>query len=264
MLFLAVFQSRAQALPFQDNEELGYTIYYKYGLLMMNGGSARYTLDFTTYNHQKAVKSVLSFKTNSFFDKIFKIRDTLNAYASLPELKPLYLNRSVNEGPTHFQEELLMRKHDNSYSEMNVKRIKNGEIRIDTLLSVNNLSYDILNIFLFVRNVDYLAWNIGQTCNITAFLGTESVNIIMRYRGQTVLEKSETLKYKALLWEVDITDKVFSEAKNAMEMWVSDDENHVPLKLRAKLKIGAAEAELTSYKRLKHPLTSKIKLNPRK
>ena len=231
---------------------------------MMGAGSADYRINFTDYNQRSRVKSTFSFKTNSFFDKIYKMRDTLTSYASRPDLIPVSLSRSVNEGSTRFKEELIVRKHEKTFSEVSVKRTKNGEVRIDTTLSVNNQGFDILNVFLFVRNINYAELNPGQTHNLTVFLGKDKVNIVLRYTGQAVLEKSETLKYKTFHWTIDIADDVFSEAKSAMEVWISDDENHIPLKLKAKLKIGAAEAELSSYKQLKHPFTSEIKLKSSK
>ena len=259
-LFWVTTESRAQSLPFQDGEVLTYHIRYKYGLLMMGAGSADYRINFAENNQRPRVKSTFSFKTNSFFDKIYKMRDTLISYASRPDIIPISLSRSVNEGNTRFREELVMRKHEKNFSEVSIKRIKNGEVRIDTTLSVNNRGFDIVNIFLFIRNMNYAELNPGQTYNLTVFLGKDNVNIILRYTGQAVLEKSEKLKYKAFHWTVDITDDVFSESKNAMEVWISDDGNHVPLKLKAKLKIGAAEAELSSYKQLKHPFLSEINL----
>ena len=263
-LFWVTTESKAQDLPFQDGELLTYHIRYKYGLLMMGAGSANYQINFTEYNQRPRVKSTFSFKTNSFFDKVYKMRDTLISYASLPDIRPISLYRSVNEGSSHYVENLVMRKHGKNFSEVNVKRVKNGEVRFDTLLSVNNLGFDILNVFLFIRNINYAELNLGQTYTLTAFFGKDKVNIILRYTGQAVLEKSETLKYKTFHWIVDITNDAFTEAQSAMEVWISDDKNHIPLKLKAKLKIGAAEAELTSYKQLKHPFSSEINLKPRK
>ena len=81
----------------------------------------------------------------------------------------------------------------------------------------------------------------------------------IRYKGQAILDKG-SIKYKALRFEVDIVDPAFDDHKTAMEVWISDDNNRLPLKLKAKLKIGAAEAEITSTKNLKHPFDSKIEM----
>ncbi|GHT39052.1 hypothetical protein FACS189437_01350 [Bacteroidia bacterium] len=252
---------QAQELPFQNGEELNYTIRYKYGVVVMKAGSARYRLNTTTYSQKQALKSSLDFRTNAFFDKVLIIRDTLTAYAGMPDLTPLYHNRSVNEGNHHYTEEMWIRKHGNTYTEISVKRMRKEEVRIDTIISVKNLGYDFLNVFLYVRNMDYSRWNPGDTRNITTFMGDRKTNIIIRYAGQSILEKGDNLKYNTLLLTIDISDEAFAESKNAMEVWISNDGNHIPLKLKAKLKIGAAEAEVSSYKNLKFPLTSEIRLN---
>jgi hypothetical protein len=252
---------QAQGLPFQNGEELNYSIRYKYGVVVMKAGTAHYRLNTTTYNQKQALKSSLDFKTNPFFDKVFTIRDTLSAYASMPDLTPLYHNRSVNEGNHHYTEEMWIRKHGNTYTEISVKRMKKEEVRIDTIISVKNLGYDFLNVFLYVRNMDYSRWNAGDTRHITTFMGDRKANIIIRYAGQAILEKGDDLKYNTFRLTIDISDEAFTESKNAMEIWISNDSNHIPLKLKAKLKIGAAEAEVSSYKNLKFPLTSEIRLN---
>jgi hypothetical protein len=254
---------RAQEMPFQSGEELYYDIRYKYGIVIMKGGSAQYGLESTVFDRKQALKSTLSFKTNSFFDKIFMIRDTLNSYASIPGLKPLYHNRSVNEGGYCFTEEVRVLKQGVSSTEVNVKRTRNETLKLDTVISADLPGYDLLNIFLFIRNRDYSQFDPGQTSTLATFLGEKMVNIVIRYQGQTVIRKGNT-GYKALKLSIDVINEVFTESKNAIEFWISDDENHLPLKIKAKLKIGAAEAELSSSKNLKHPFTSAIPLPPRK
>ena len=43
-------------------------------------------------------------------------------------------------------------------------------------------------------------------------------------------------------------------AKEAAEVWIGDDENHIPVKIRAKLKIGAAEVYYKDSYNLRAPL----------
>jgi hypothetical protein len=254
---------QAQNMPFQSGEELYYDIRYKYGVVVMKGGTARYGLETTVFNQKQVLRSALNFKTSSFFDKIFMIRDTLNSYASLPDLKPLYHNRSVNEGGYHFTEEMLVLKHGIASTEVNVKRMREETIRIDTIINSDLPGYDLLNIFLFIRSMDYSQFNQEQASTVAIFLGEKKVNILIKYHGQTILQKNNT-KYKTLKLAIDIVNEVFTESKNAIEVWISDDENHVPLKIKAKLRIGAAEAELSSYKNLKYPFTAGIILTSRK
>ena len=248
--------------PFQDGEELKYDIKYKYGLVMLKAGNVQYKTTKSSYSNKPTYKSSLVFRTNSFFDKIYKVRDTLTSHVDM-NLKPLYHVRSVNEGSTHFKEELVMKRHSVSYTEAYIKRENKETVKFDTTLIADNLGYDILNIFIFARTLDYPKLHTGETFNMSTFIGKRKVNVIVKYEGQSIVEKSPTLKYKAFRLAVDITDDVFNESKNAMEMWISDDENRLPIKIKAKLKIGAAEAELSSHRNLKYPFTSEVKIVPR-
>lgn len=226
----------------------------------MKGGTASYKVNDSDFENQQTVQSVLTFKTTSFFDKIYKIRDTLTSYATIPHLQPIFHQRSVNEQGTHFIEKMKTLQFSDGFTEVSILRSRGDHIMVDTIINANHPGFDLLNVFLFIRNLDYENISVGETRNLATFLGRRKVNIILRYQGQSIIERSETHKFKALKFDIDITDDVFTESSNAMEIWISDDLNRIPLKLKAKLKIGAAEADMTSYKNLKHPLSSEIRI----
>ncbi|GHT09934.1 hypothetical protein FACS189432_05830 [Bacteroidia bacterium] len=257
--FLSIPWIRATDLPFRDGEELTFDIHYKYGFVMLKAGTAEYFINDGSYNNKSAWNTTLNFKTTAFFDKIFKIRDSMYSQVNV-NLEPLYHWREVNEGHTYFREEIVFNKYGKAYSEVHVKQENRERVKLDTILTANNPGYDLLNILMFARSLDYPRLKHGESFNLSTFIGKSKVNIIVHFEGQTVINKSETLKYNAYKLTLDITDEVFSGSKNAMEVWISNDKNHIPLKLKAKLKIGAAEAELTSYKNLKYPLSSEIKI----
>jgi hypothetical protein len=221
-----------------------YAVRYKYGLVVMRAGNARYRIRAAEYKGRPAVGLSLTFRTNAFFDKIFPIRDTLASYASALEERPLYHIRSVNEGHTRFVEEMWTEAFGDDFTKMRVKRTAGGKVRIDTLLEAPNLGYDFMNVFLFLRGLDYKNLSPGYSRQLTTFAGEKKTNLILRYAGATTLKRGNGRSEKTFLLVVDIADEVFSESKNAMEIWISDDARHLPLKMKAKLKIGAAEAEL--------------------
>ena len=50
--------------------------------------------------------------------------------------------------------------------------------------------------------------------------------------------------------------RVFKE-EESVTIWISNDENRVPVRLKASLVVGSLKAELESYKGLSHPLKTK-------
>jgi len=256
---LSLMALSASDLPFQAGEKLSFDIHYKYGLVMLKAGTANYVIKSNTYANKNSYHSTLDFKTSSFFDRIFKMRDTLRSNIT-EDLRPLYHKRSVNEGNYQFAEEMFFRKFTPEYSEVRIKRVSNQLLKFDTILTSNILTYDILNLILFIRSYDYTQWQATPVRYVSTFVGRDKVMITVRYEGQSVVEKSDTLKYKTYKIAFDFTDSVFNESKNAIEVWLSDDKNRIPVKMRAKLRIGAVEVYLTSWQNLKYPLSSEIKI----
>ena len=248
----------ANELPFQDEEELIFDIHYKYGLVMLKAGVANFKIMESKYNYNNSYQTTIDFKTTSFFDKIYKMRDTLSSHIN-ENLHPMYHVRSINEGKHQFKEELFFNHFSKEYSEVRIKRESKEIIKFDTILTSNDFGYDILSIIQFIRSLDYSKMN-SPINNISTFFGKSNIKITIRCEGQSILEKSERLKYNTYKIALDFTDEVFNESKNAIEMWMSDDKNRIPIKIRAKLKIGMAEVFLVSWKNLKYPLSSEIKI----
>ena len=88
-------------------------------------------------------------------------------------------------------------------------------------------------------------------------IGRELVNAHFRYTGQQIVEHKEA-KFRTRHFYIDIYDEAFTQAKEAAEVWIGDDENHIPVKIRAKLKIGAAEVYYKDSYNLCAPLTCRI------
>ncbi|GHU10207.1 hypothetical protein FACS189431_8860 [Alphaproteobacteria bacterium] len=66
------------------------------------------------------------------------------------------------------------------------------------------------------------------------------------------------MKYRTHHFFIDVYDPAFTQSKEAAEVWVGDDDNHIPVRVRAKLKIGAAEVYFKDSNNLQYPFTCRI------
>ena len=254
---LSLSAMKANNFPFQAKEELKYDIHYKYGLVMLKAGTAAFKVTESDCKNKHSFLSTMDFKTTSFFDKIFKMRDTLSSHTT-ENLQPLYHIRSVNEGNYRFTEEIFFNEFNAAYTEISVKRESQGIIKFDTILTANSMCYDMLNLIPVICSLDYSQLESTQAKTVSAFIGKEKITVTIRNEGQSIVERSETHKYKTYKIALDFSDSNFNESKSAIEIWISDDKNRIPIKIRAKLRIGAAEVYLTSWKNLKYPLSSEV------
>ena len=78
------------------------------------------------------------------------------------------------------------------------------------------------------------------------FLGKEKVD--------TPLGEINTLIFRPLVQD----GRVFKE-QESLTLWISDDENKIPVKIKASLRVGSLIGEIIHYNGLKHPTVLKKK-----
>jgi hypothetical protein len=162
-------------------------------------------------------------------------------------IKPLYHVRKLHEGNYEYIEEIFYLAYGKDCSKVRVIRSNEEGIRFDKVLTTDNYGLDILTILIFTQNLDFPNMQDGQVIHITNFFGKEKINVSAKLNGREYVEDERNNKHLAYKLNIDVSDKAFRNTKNAMEIWISADSNRLPLKLKAKLKIGAAEALIVSY-----------------
>lgn len=78
------------------------------------------------------------------------------------------------------------------------------------------------------------------------------------YRGKKNFEAEDDTKYRCLVFSLVEYDKKGKE-KEVITFYVTDDKNHLPVRLDLYLNFGSAKAFLKTVKGNRHPLTSIIK-----
>lgn len=262
MLWLLPEATQAQSMPvkerFNTGEEVQYELYFKWGILMPRAGQAALSIKNALYEGKPAYHYRLLFRTSGMFEKIFSMRDTIDCFFT-PEMLLLRSEKRVNENDYYLVDDLKF-----SYSEgktsVHSHRYTPSRTKIDTMMVSEQYMFDMLGATMYLRSLDWDRMQYGDEFPFHVAIGRDRINISFRYTGQQIVERSETLKYRTRHFYVDIYDDAFTQSKAAAEIWVGDDENHIPVKIRAKLKIGAAEVYYKSSQGLRYPLTCRFEI----
>lgn len=83
------------------------------------------------------------------------------------------------------------------------------------------------------------------------------------YRGKENVKAENGVTYRCLIFSLVEYDKKGKE-KEVITFFVTDDLNHLPVRLDLFLNFGSAKAFLNSVTGNRHPLTSIVKLNQEK
>lgn len=255
----------AQTIPakerFAAGEEVQYELYFKWGILMPRAGHATLTVNDTRYEGEPAYHYRLLFRTSGMFEKIFTMRDTIDCFFS-PQMLLLKSEKRVNENDYYLVDELTFSYRDGKTSAHSF-RYTPTRTKIDTMLVSEQYMFDMLGASMYLRSLDWDEMKAGDEFPFHVAIGRDRINISFRYAGQAIVERSEYLKYSTRHFYIDIYDEAFTQSKAAAEIWIGDDKNHIPVKIRAKLKIGAAEVYYKSSKGLRYPLTSRVEIPKR-
>ena len=260
LLLTSSLQVTAQKTGMQSStmnygENISYDIYFKWGLIMSRAGDAIFS-----YNKDNSVTNAfscykMSFKTAKFFDNFFKMRDTLTCYLD-NDSRLIYSRKGSDEGGYYSVDELKF-----SYGAENTTihslRYTPSRIRVDTTFFVTGDVSDLLGAAYYLRGIDRNNLQSGDRFPLIIAIGRDLVKMQFVYQNQSIVEHGN-VKYNTRYFKLDIFDDAFESTSASAEVWVGDDDNFLPVKVRSKLKIGSAEIYYNSSSNLAHPLMCRI------
>lgn len=254
-----LISSQAQCIPpntvFKHGERVDYDLYFKWGILMPKAGLATLSVKEHTYEGQPGWHYQLLFRTSGMMEKVYKMRDTMDCYFSDRSLL-LFSSKRANEGDYYSIDDLTFEYRHPLVSARSL-RYTPEKTKIDTTLTAEGCMFDMLGATMYLRSLDWKKMSYGDEFPFHIAIGRDVVKVSYRYTGQQIVERGDT-KFRTRHFYIDIVDEAFTQTRAAAEVWIGDDENHLPIKIRAKLKIGAAEVYYKSGYNLQYPLACRV------
>jgi hypothetical protein len=112
---------------------------------------------------------------------------------------------------------------------------------------------DMLSAFYFARTIDYSTATPGQEFTIPCFMDNEEWNLRMRYIGKETI-KLRNGKFRCLKFQPVVQEGRVFKANDDLNVWITDDANHIPVLAEAKVLVGSIKMELSSYEGLANPV----------
>ena len=230
---------------FRAGEKLSFKAYYAIASIYIAGGDATLTATREFIQGKTAYHIDAVANSNSFLDQSFKVRDRYQTYFDSATLAPYKFIRQVAEGD--------YRKNENvSFNHAAGTAVSSGGV-----FKIPDCTEDVLAAAYFVRNLDFDHRQPEEKIPFTMFLEDKTYNLYIRYLGKeevyTRYGKFKAIKLKPLL----IEGTLFTGGEK-MTVWLSDDSNHLPLRVESPITFGKISADLMDYSNLRYPLTSLI------
>lgn len=182
----------------------------------------------------------------SFYNGFFEFNDRYETTIDMEKFLPTLSIRIINEGNYHsFRNAIFDHKN-------HVVRQTSGET-----YKTRNFTQDILSAIYLARTFNLQNARPGDSFMINTFIDDSTYYVGFKFMGRENV-KTKIGNFRCIILKpILIVDRVF-QSEEGMTLWVTDDDNKIPVKAYSGIKIGAVKAELSKYSGLKNPLKSKI------
>jgi hypothetical protein len=232
---------------FQTGESVSMTVYYSTLGAYIGAGEATFTTTLERFNGKPVYHAVGTGKTFSFFDNFFKVRDRYESYIDTATLLPLKFIRNVDEGGYKI------------YNNVTFNQNANTAVSTNGVFKITDCMQDVVSAVYYARNIDFDKYKPGDKIPFDMFLDDEIFHLYIRYMGKEKVKtrygKFHAIKIKPLL----IKGTIF-EGGEKMTAWISDDPNHLLLRVESPISVGSIKIDMMGYRNLRHPLTSLVNI----
>jgi hypothetical protein len=252
ILTILVLTTLSFDAPQEDAFDTGEYFKFRIHYGIVNAGYATLEVKDATINNKKVFHAVGKGYTTGMSKFFFKVEDLYESYFDKETGYPYRYIRKIDEGGYTKDQEGIFNQKENRIL---VKDYKHKSEK--TLVITNDQVQDIVSSFYYLRNhpnIDKL--KSGESIGIDMFFDDEITKFKLKYVGrQDITTKFGTVScmvFKPLVQ----TGRVFKE-KESLTLWISDDDNKVPVRIKAELAVGSLKADLDAFKGLKHPFKVK-------
>lgn len=229
---------------YQPGEQLKYRIHYG----AINAGIVSMSVSPNAQNisgkNSYAVK--VEGETVKSFEWAYKVRDKFESWIDQGSQAPLRYAKTLREND-YFAQDIAIYDHENAKL-----RNKKGE------LTIPKYTQDIASAIYYLRNLDYNKASINTQFPVDVYIDNEIYKLPITYKGKEIIKtdigKIRCIKLKPQL----VVDRVFSKS-DAMTVWVSDDENRIPIRIQTDIRVGSLKVDITQYQGLKNSFSSMVK-----
>lgn len=225
---------------FNVGEVLKYKL--KYGFITAAEASLQVLESDVKFNNQPVYHLVGQGRTSGTFDIFYKVRNRYDSYIDKKTFSPYLYTENIREDN--------YRRTDKARFYQSEKKVvaKKG-----TFTSNSNQIFDLVSAYYFARNLDLTNIKVGDDISLKYFLSDEITSLTVEYLGKEVIKTSKG-KIRCLKFSPSISPGRIFRKDSRLYLWITDDENRIPVKAQAEVVVGSITMELSDAKGLKAPL----------
>ena len=248
LFFLFNFSNAQNDMAFKTGEWFKYKLSYSG---WFKAGEAIVNLNEDVNNNQLLHAKMIG-KSTGAVNLFFKVYDRYESYFYKKNIKPYRFIRNINEGGYTKNIEILFDQTTK------VAKVNNFKKKLSNDFSFKENSQDMVSVFYYLRNffrIDDLDKN--NEIAIDMFFDSENYRLKIKYLSTEIINTNfgKILCHKIKPYVQ--SGRVFKKDES-LTMWISADNNRIPMKIKADLIVGSIRIDLEAFSNLNHPFEIKF------
>ena len=241
---------------FIPGEKLTYVITYNWFFVWTDVGGVMFEASDDTIFNQKVLNLKGTGVTFPFYNWFFQVRDVYQSWVNPDNLLPVYYHRDVNEDG-YLIDIKYTYDYDNmiAYSEVE----KTHKPYFQDTVKIFPCTYDLVSVIYQARNIDFSKYKKNEKIPFKILLDNEIHEVFIRYKGKEVKKVRGVGKFNCIKFTGSLVAGDVFKGGEDLSIWVSDDENRIPVWIESPIIVGTIKARLVGYEGLKYSLKSLIK-----
>nr|WP_315161406.1 DUF3108 domain-containing protein [uncultured Flavobacterium sp.] len=248
LIFIATvsFDSQKEG-AFAVGEWFKFRIHYGF----VNAGYATMEVKDASINNKKVFHVVGKGYTTGMSRFFFKVDDLYESYIDRETGNPYQFVRKINEGGYTKNQEGFFTPAANKIL------VKDYKHKTENTFSIPKNTQDIMSTFYYLRNypnIDRI--KPGESVSIDMFFDDETTKFKLKFIGREDITTKFGVVSTMIFRPLVQSGRVFKE-QESLTVWISDDDNKLPIRIKASLAVGSIKADLEAFKGLKNPFKVK-------
>ncbi|MEO1219511.1 MAG: DUF3108 domain-containing protein [Bacteroidota bacterium] len=242
---------------FGPGESLTYRVHYGW----LDAGVATLKVDnqLHTVNGRSCYKIDVKGKARGLLNLFLKMKNHFGSYIDTQALVSQGFYRYVQEG-SYRKNERVHFDHAHKLAIVEQLDEHTQELRDTVTHGVTEHIQDIVSSWYTLRALDLGQIEVGDVLSIPVFFDdilykAFQIRFLGRQRVKIQGHVFDTLVFEPIIPFASASNSIFA-SEHAITLFLSDDANKIPIKIKCQLLVGAVEVDLVKYKGLIHKLAT--------
>ena len=240
---------------FYPGEKIEYLVYYNWGFIWVNAGLVRFDVNESIYRDRAVYHFDALGTTHRRYDWLFKVRDRFQSFVDKETFRPVWYEMDTYEGGFIAKDVY----HYIPEKNMVIATTENSDrARQTDTLDIKTCSFDVLTAIYAARNLDFVSYEINDPIPFSILISNKLYDLNPRYLGRETIKTRKGVTYDCIKFSVELVEGFIFSKGNEMSVWVTNDENRIPVLVESQIRVGSVKAMIRSYNGLRNPETARI------